>query len=192
MPNSKLFTTSYDRFKRVSTLTRRVTAKKALARFAYRYRLAESFEGMYAPKVGKTLLGYDAITKVFLSYTAYEALICPALKLRIQRVAPIMVNVILNSDIDEKLRSNTKLISYLAKYTTDSKLKHKIKLTANATLDDIACVAYGIRNVFAHGELTASAIGLSRKEQRDSMLDLADAILDYCDELFTDCVEKLR
>jgi hypothetical protein len=54
------------------------------------------------------------------------------------------------------------------------------------------CVAYAIRNVFAHGELTATPIGVALKTQRTTLEDLADFLLNYCDNIFTKCVEKLR
>ena len=66
MPNTKYLPTDYDEYVELARLTKKDYALPLLNRFAFRYRLAESFEGMIAPDIGRTLLGYNVITKVFL------------------------------------------------------------------------------------------------------------------------------
>ena len=70
MPNSKNLPISYDDYVKLAKTTSKQSHLPMLNKFAFRYRLAESFDGMIAPKVGRTLKGYDVLTKVFLSYTA--------------------------------------------------------------------------------------------------------------------------
>jgi len=52
-------------------------------------------------------------------------------------------------------------------------------------------VAFALRNVFAHGELTASVVGTETIAKRKVFTDLAESLLDYCDDKFTLCLAKL-
>lgn len=83
-------------------------------------------------------------------------------------------------------------MKYLATQDFGTELKNKINLFIDGTTDDLVCVAYGLRNKFAHGDLTASAVSTSKKKHRDDLLDLADGILDYSDELFDKCISRLN
>ena len=173
-------------------LARNKEEKKLLVRFAYRYRLAKSFAYTHAPAVGRTLAGYDAILKLFLAYTAYEQILKPAVRLHIFPILPVDRNEICDENIAIALRANSKLMKFLIEYSTDSILINKLKAFAEGKTDDVTRVAYAIRNVYAHGDLTASAIGLSTYLQQDVLWDLASFLLTYSDETFTKCVEKLR
>jgi len=192
MANDNKFPTHYTDYLRKSAITRRTDALPLLARFCNRYRLAESFEGMIAPDVGKTLAGYDVLTKIFLAYTAYEAVVKAARSLRLRDISDPALNASLNPTLAVRLRENFKLMKYLATQDFGTELKNKINLFIDGTTDDIVCVAYGLRNKFAHGDLTASAISTSKKKHRDDLLGLADGILDYSDELFDKCISRLN
>ena len=191
MPNEKNLPTDYDEYVELAKLSKRLTALPLLNRFAFRYRLAEDFEGIVAPNVGRTLAGYNVITKIFLSYTAYEAIVRAGRNLRVHSVLTHELNTRFDNKLAIKLRENKKLESYLLSYPCDSSLMNKLKLFFNGNTSDIICVAYAIRNVFAHGDLTASAIGTETKAQRKVFTDLANSLLDYCDETFTLCLKRL-
>jgi hypothetical protein len=191
MPNENQFPTDYDTYLKLAKSTHKTTALTHLTRFAFRYRLAEDFEGMKAPNVGKTLAGYEVITKIFLAYTAYEAIVKAARYLRVRSVLNHELNTRFEPALAEKLRMNEKLKEFLLAYPKDEALSNKVKLFFDGTTSDIVCVAYTLRNIFAHGDLTASAIGTETIAKREVYADLANAILDYCDETFSECLTRL-
>jgi len=61
----------------------------------------------------------------------------------------------------------------------------------DGTDDDIVCLAYGIRNLYAHAELTTTDILDGTVKQRAVLVDVADMILDYCDKTFSSFMDKL-
>lgn len=193
MPTKAKFPNSYSKFVSKNRLgIRRKQVRLNLLRFVYRYRLAESFEGLIAPDVGRTRLGYDVITKIFLANTAYELIVKTAFMLSIPSVRELEENGVINEEVAVKIRNNEVLKGFLLKYPNhQTDLLIKLRLFYSESTSDISCVSYAIRNIFAHGDLTATAIGTEKKERREVLLDLADAMLDYCDELFTKCVNKL-
>lgn len=191
MPNEKNLPTDYDEYVELAKLSKRLTALPLLNRFVFRYRLAEDFEGLVAPNVGRTLEGYNVITKIFLSYTAYEAIVRASRNLRLHSIYSHELNTRFEPNLAIKIRENQKLKDFLLSYQHDVALKNKLLLFFNGTTHDIICVAFAIRNVFAHGDLTASAIGTETKAKRKVFTDLANSLLDYCDETFTLCLKRL-
>jgi hypothetical protein len=191
MPNAKNLPTDYDEYVVIAKLTKKDFALPLLNRFAFRYRLAESFEGMIAPDIGRTLEGYNVITKVFLAYTAYEAVVKAARRLGVYSVLTHDLNTIFDKKLAPKLRANHKLTSFLIANTHDSGLINKLNLSFSGTTEDVLCVAYALRNVFAHGDLTATSIGTETKAKRKDFTDLANSLLDYSDDTFTQCLERL-
>ena len=183
---------SFKLFKATVNLRLHSENKKLLTRFVYRYRLAKSFTEIIADDIGRTLKGYNAILKVFLTYTAYEQLLKASNGLRVYGLDGIDKNRIVDIELAERLRKNKQLINFLIEYSTDSILIGQLAAFRKNKNNDIVCVAYAIRNVFAHGELTATPIGIALKDERTTLLDLADFLLNYCDDIFTKCVEKLR
>ena len=191
MPNKSL-PSSFKQFKATVNLRLHSENKKLLTRFVYRYRLAKSFKEIIATDIGRTIKGYNAILKVFLTYTAYEQLLKASNGLRVYGLDGIGKNRIVDIELAERLRKNKQLINFLIEYSTDSLLIGQLAAFRKNKNNDIVCVAYAIRNVFAHGELTATPIGVALKDERTTLLDLADFLLNYCDDTFTKCVEKLR
>ena len=189
---SKNLPSSFKLLKATVNLRLHSENKKLLTRFVYRYRLAKSFTEIIADDIGRTLKGYNAILKVFLTYTAYEQLLKASNGLRVYGLDGIGTNRIVDIEIAERLRKNKQLINFLIEYSTDSVLIGQLAAFRKNKNNDIVCVAYAIRNVFAHGELTATPIGVALKDERTTLLDLADFLLNYCDDTFTKCVEKLR
>ncbi len=189
---TKNLPSAFKQFKSTSNLRSHNKNKKLLARFVYRYRLAKSFTEIVAKDIGRTIKGYNAILKVFLTYTAYEQLLKGAYGLRIFGLDSLDRNRIVDIHLAERLRNNKQLIDFLIEYSTDSILIGQLVAFRKSKNNDVVCVAYAIRNVFAHGELTATPIGVALKTQRTTLGDLADFLLNYCDNIFTKCVEKLR
>jgi hypothetical protein len=184
--------TSFAEFRKIGELHRHQIERKLLSRFCYRYRLAKSFQETKADGVGRTLKSYDAILKVFLSYTAYEVLIKSANRLRIFNVQPIQINQIMNKRIADTMRVHQKIIEFLIEHSTDVELKKKIEEFKNNNSNDIICIAYALRNTYAHGGLTPTGIGIRNLTEQRLLIDLANVILAYCDDIFSKSIEKLR
>jgi hypothetical protein len=191
MPNADNLPRDYSKYSNLAKKSRRLDVLPLLNKFSFRYRLAESFEGMVAPDVGRTLLGYNVVMKVFLAYTAYEAIVRTARILRLYGVDTHELNSIYDAGLAKRIRNNEKLRNYLTAYQFERGLANKLKLFFNGTTSDIVCVAYAIRNIFAHGDLTASSVGTETIAKRQQFTDLANALLDYCDDTFTKCLEKI-
>jgi hypothetical protein len=191
MPNEKKLPSDYDDYVRLAKRSTNTSAITLLNKFCFRYRLAEDFEGLKAPNVGRTLAGYDVITKIFLAYTAYEIIVKAARLVKIHSVQRHELNTIFDTQLAKKIRKNDKLKSFLINYPHEYGLSNKIKLFFNESTSDVVCVAYALRNIFAHGELTASAIGTDTIAKRKVFDELANKILDYCDDTFTICLTRL-
>lgn len=189
MANSVNLPTSFSAFKSKRKSANDGDTRKQLYRFAYRYRLAKSFEGMKASNVGKTLAGYDAILKVFLAYTAYEVLNKTAKSLNVKITSASAKS---DEKLVERLRKNDKLKKYIVESNTEYWLKEKIDLTLNGNSNDIAPICSALRHIFAHGELTPSPIGITTKGECKLLFDLADALLTYCDNIFTECTNHIN
>lgn len=189
---AKSYPTAYSQFKKPLNLLRHNENKKQLIRFVYRYRLAKSFSGMIADDIGNSIKGYNTILKLFLTYTAYEQLLNSANGLHVFQLLSVNKNFILNTQLADKLRNNKELINFLIEHSIDSILISQLAKFRDEKSDDVVCIAYAIRNVFSHGELTATAIGTRLASQRKVLDELVNFLLAYCDENFTKCVEKLR
>ena len=111
--------------------------------------------------------------------------------MRVHNVIHFDMNVILDVEVADKLRKNKKLESYLLSYKHEIGLKRKLDQFFNYGINDIVCIAYALRNIFAHGELTATSVGTETEQKRKVFIDLANSILDYCDDTFTKCINKL-
>ena len=191
MPNAKNLPYDYDAFVNFAKISHKKSAVSLLNKFSFRYRLAEDFDGIIAPNVGRTLADYNVIIKVFLAYTAYEALVKAARYLKVSSVQDIELNTRFDPNLAIKIRQNEKLKSYLLAYPHEKSVAVKVKLFFNGTTSDVVCIAYALRNIFAHGELTASVVGTETIAKRKVFTEIANSLLDYCDETFTLCLKKL-
>ena len=179
-------------FKKSKELISDGSVKQLLNRFSYRYRLARSFKGMNAPDVGKTLEGYDAILKLLLAYTVYEVILKAANKLHVPNIGPINDNQIIDAKLVEKIRKNEKLKDFLLRSATPKSVKLVLQAALTGESADISCIAFALRNFFAHGDLTPSRIGIKSKAEKKLLWDVSDVILTYCDGVFTKCVNSER
>jgi hypothetical protein len=191
MPNAKNLPSYYDEYVKLAKASKKTNAISLLNKFSFRYRLAEDFEGMIAPNVGRTLPGYNVITKIFLAYTAYEGIVRAARCLRVHSVEKHELNTVMDRELAVKIRANQKLKTYLLNYPHRGDIANKVHLFFNGTTNDIVCIAYALRNIFAHGDLTASVIGTETIAKRKLFTEIANSILDYCDDTFTLCLARL-
>ncbi len=186
--------TKYSLFMLKKRSTHKAKTAGELHRFCARYRVAKSFRALELEGYTKrTIKTYSAITSLFFVYTAYEFLVKTASSssLRIPNVEAIDSNVIFDETLAAKLRTNLVLKDILLKQTTDASLRHKLKLFYAGNFNDIVCAAYAIRNLFAHGNLTTTDVGIGLASDRRLLDGIAERMLSYCDDIFTKCVYKL-
>lgn len=191
MPHFVNLPTDYARLSKLERISSHYWAFPQLRRFAYRYRLAKSFVKIEATGFGRSIDTYSAFTKLFLTYTAYEQLIPAASRIKVSGVYPIKTNVVYNNLLAKRIRGNAKLQSFIAKSSLETWLKQRLKNMYNGTDDDIICFAFGIRSLYAHGDLTTTDIGTGLAKERKLITDTAEEILDYCNETFSECLNKL-
>jgi hypothetical protein len=184
--------TAFRNLKNTKEIRTHEKEKHQLIRFAYRYRLAYCFTNTKADGVGTTLHGYNAIHKLFLAYTAYEQLLKSTYTLKLFGVKHIAENRIENLDMADKIRAQKYITEVLIKYTRDADLLHQLKEFEDNKNNDITCIAYAIRNIYAHGDLTPTAMKIRSIKRGKIFFDLADFLLEYCDEIFTKVIDKLR
>ena len=191
MPRLVNLPADYARLGKLQRISRHYWAFPQLRQFAYRFRLAKSFTRIEASGIGRSIETYSAFTKLFLTYTAYEQLIPSAARLRVTGVSPISTNVIHNKQLTKRIRANTTLKNYFLNSQLEGWLKKRLQHMYNETDDDIICFAYAIRSLYAHGELTSTDIGTGLARERKVITDTADEILNYCDTIFSKCMDKL-
>ncbi|MDP9903255.1 hypothetical protein [Arthrobacter bambusae] len=157
--------------------------------FQARYRFAKSFQGVnvegYSPS-GSTVDDYSALLKIFFVYAAMEQL-CKVLKKQ-----PVAVSII-SPTVAKRVRKelygngNTRFAESLRKCETNGSRK-SLEAFWNGTSDDIRPILTTLRNGFAHGDFTPAGLALRSTGRREILLDLADTVLAYMNESFTEWV----
>jgi hypothetical protein len=191
MANSKNLPTDYVQYLRLAKRTYKNQALPYLNRFAFRYRLAVSFKEIIAPEVGKTLVGYNTLTKIFLAYTAFEAVTKACKVLRVNGLTYLPEIVILEPKLAKKIQTNIALKSYLLSSRFNIDLNNKLNLFYNDSIGDVSAIAFALRNVYAHGDLTASVVGAEKAKHRKNLDELATKILEFSDDAFSRCIARL-
>lgn len=200
------FPTNYNRFIRLAKTIKdhQYRSKKtasSLTRACARYNLAKSFKGMNCDGIGKyTVLGYDAITKLFLAYCSYELMHDSARILlnykNHEEIRPLTLTAIFGDDTTVTgLRNNEVLKTFVLKHI-DKKwwVQNELDKTIvtkffNGGTKDIHLLTRTLRNWFAHGNLTATPIGPTAKD-RKSIDRLTNCILKATDDMFQRCLTK--
>lgn len=144
-------------------------AKRNFILFQARWRLAWSFESLGAPGYsGAVLDGYSTGFNLFLAYTAHEQL-AKAVGRRHHEFA--MEDAPLAADVRKRLSPlQRSLLNEASKPQAESMLAFFA-----AQSDDVRAVAYGIRNMVAHGPFAGSK--LRSKVSRAVVASLAERIL---------------
>lgn len=182
---------NYDRLKNLAKFTEQTTQARMLSRFAYRYRLAKSFDKLQANDMGKTLDTYSAITKLFFAYTAYEALMSVAKKLRVRGIGSIKMHAVTDNELAVRIRRNKTLVKFIQTSEFSAELTTRLRYFFDGTIDDVCSVAFAIRSSFAHGNLTTTDVGKGLATDRKLITDLANFLLSYSNEVFDKCLDKL-
>ncbi len=188
MPATTNLPTQFEKFDKSRKLIRNSSVRQKLNRFSYRYRLARSFAGMTAPEVGETLTGYDALMKVFLTYTAYELIIGAATDLQLPHVGSKSTNTVNDENLIRQIAENESLKHYVIK-TSGKNNRATIEDTMALKNFNIAAVVFALRNGVSHGDLTPTVVGIKTKADKQMLFALSNALLNYCDSVFSDCLK---
>lgn len=153
-----------------SHLPPRTVSMQRLVLFHARWRLAWCFQELAAPGYSDAVRdGYSAAFKVFLAYTAHEQL-AKAVGLK-HSDFPLAGDPVLAADV------RVHLVRLRHEMMDQSQGGQAAGLGAfwEGASDDVRFVAYGLRNVVAHGPFTASK--LRTKKSLAVLERLAEALL---------------
>lgn len=165
-----------------------------VSKWSARFRLAKSFKSV---DLGDdysldTVNLYSAITKIFLTYSAFEQYrkiyaITDEEISQLQERCSQLTKVQKIRDLDP----NNAFCAFLEKYLTANRHKQKMqKIIADGNID-IVFLAMSARHVFAHGSFAAHSTGLSAKRFEEISQIISDFLLDCMDLDFTDRVDGL-
>jgi hypothetical protein len=210
MPNNKLLPTSFSKKNAIKDKINSLNdiTKRKLARFPYRYRFAKSFNQIDADTAIKTrtLIGYEAGMKIFLAYTCYEQIVYVANYLKIDGVNAKAFNEVINNEITTKLHKNKSFMNMIVEaYEMGITEEIESEKNRNATIlsnsldkfinnksADVLCLAYAIRNLYAHGEFTGGGAGVTNNTTRNLLYEIAEEVLSYSNKIYTQCLEKIN
>jgi hypothetical protein len=163
-----------------------------LARWSARFRLAKSFKSL---DLGDAYSGsdtpqlYSAITRIFLVYSAFE-IYCDIICFKSSKESQIKA---LQDALSQQATIKTirdldpqnAFATFLLQHLTGVKLKRTMcDFIGNEKEINVSCLAKSIRHVFAHGILTANAMGLSPKRFDQVSQIISDFLLNCMDKDF--------
>jgi len=174
-------------------------AKKTIERFLSRFRLANVFDGIKIKNddvyFSSIQSGYEASIKFFLAFTAYEEIVSCAVLLKIgshgYNRKPLQEPSL------QKVKGNLKLKKLLLMNEKNKdEMQASLEKFYTTSSSNIIPFCYGIRNSFAHGELTAMGSGSSRGKsipmESQDLFILATALLEYSETVFDKCIALLK
>ena len=186
--------------------TRNIDNTPTANRFIARLNLSRKFKGIDADGFSsETLRGYSAMLSVFLAYSAFESLANSVEENKYLASTKLTVNfsvnkhrhVFSNVKLENELRKNTELLEMLFEYADVDADKGKTQRIERLMLfymgrSDLNLIASAIRNVVAHGQLTASGGRVMTKRNAEVLFGLARLIEKECEKQFAKYVELLE
>jgi hypothetical protein len=164
------------------------------SKWSARFRLAKSFKSIdlgddYSLETVKL---YSAITKIFLTYSAFEQY-RKVYTITDEEISQLQERCSQQEKV-QKIRAldpNNAFCEFLGKYLTANRHKQKMqKIIAEGNID-IIFFAMSARHVFAHGSFAAHSTRLSAKRFEEISQIISDFLLDCMDLDFTDRVDGL-
>jgi hypothetical protein len=159
-----------------------------------RVRLAQDFQTMTLDGYNdKTTLGYSGYLQVFLTHSALERFMEVYSIQRVSdledRLTPYDPETVVKEffDLDKK----GELYNALCKHIDSRGKKTKDGLTdcRDGNCTNVAYISAAIRHIFAHGQLTASAEGVSPQNVNKACLLVSDFLLRFMDAEFTKTID---
>jgi len=162
-------------------------------RFIARYSLAKGFKGIDAHTFRRsTLMGYDAVMRLMLVFSAYDTLFVAMEKLtpHVSVTYDIDSFPIYHSKLEHDFRNNLKLIKTLKADARHGSLQRLEVFELGG--HSITCIAYGIRNMVAHGQMNPTASEANKATVAKQINQLAFLLLEACDFIFNDYLSILK
>lgn len=169
---------------------------KDVVRFASRYRVANSFKGVDLEGFSeKTIHGYNALFKLFLSWSAFEQWLKLVGLTNSDFKTKKLFDLYGASSLCEAIKEYDKgdaFYSFLLENVTKGKHREEIRKYLQGRDMNGSYLASAIRHIFAHGLLTPHA----RKAQPHNVAKICDEIstflLGIMDSEFTKSVEGVN
>lgn len=128
-------------------------------RFAARYRLARAFRGLELEGYrDATLLGYNALTRVTLAWSAFEGLL-PAVRLHLGDIPSIRArynSAACLADLRQADQSG-KFLAFIRDRLTKKSQREELDKYLDGKDCCVLTIARGVRHIFVHGPLTPNA-----------------------------------
>jgi hypothetical protein len=159
----------------------------AFSRYRARYKLAQGLDSITVEGLSQaTTDSYFAALRVTLAYTALEALeaaLSDGPGTQVQNVK--LIEQLLHERNSEMCQALLESIDP----GTHQREREKFRKLLDGESKNLRSAAYAIRNLMAHGVLTANRLGLDKSRARRQLLnDLADCVLAAADKRFSNHV----
>jgi len=161
----------------------------AFSRYRARYKLARGLSAIEVEGLAEsTVESYFVALRVTLAYTALESLETAQ---SVGRETQVLDAKLLAQLLDKRNSDMCKALLESISSTDHSKERVEFQKLLDGDSKNLRIAAYAIRNLMAHGVLTAHRLGLDKSKARRQMLnDLADCVLNTANDRFTKHVAK--
>ncbi len=163
-----------------------------LRQFFARYVLAKGFKGLKITDISpRTLRGYDAMFKVQIAYSAFDALLegVALFSHRSDLEYKRFKHKIINPELANSIRANNENLILVSISHANSTFARQLESVYSARSDNVMHIASAIRHLSAHGLLTVNGARLDLAKNVKDLNILADLVIKYTDDLFTEFVE---
>lgn len=214
-------TEEHDAFRKWSKFLKATQTKNTptINRFQARYQFSRKYKGIDADLKEETLNGYSKIFHVFLAHSAFDALIKGTDELAKRDESPLVVDLkmdknnhlMINDEIANELRkvkgmgeiltayadNETRIARLKAFYNieyTNTEMQNLKLMKARETVknsNNLLVVASAIRNLVAHGQLSATGANAVPKKNARAIENLAKFVEFKTIELFGQYVDAL-
>jgi len=161
----------------------------AFARYRARYKLAHGLDSITVDGLSQTTEeSYFVALRVTLAYTALESL---EKALSVGPGTQVIDEELLGQLLDKRNSEMCKALLMSIDPDRHAKERKKFQKLLDGESKNLRFAAYAIRNLMAHGVLTANRLGLDKARARRQLLDeLANCVLAAADARFTNHVSS--
>lgn len=161
----------------------------AFSRYRARYKLAQGLDSITVEGMAQaTVESYFVALRVTLAYTALESL---EKALSVGPGTQVIDEKLLEQLLDKRNSEMCQALLESIDPDNHPREREKFRKLLDGESKNLRSAAYAIRNLMAHGVLTANRLGLDKSKARRQLLnDLADCVLAAADKRFTKCVSS--
>jgi len=160
-------------------------------RFGARYRLARAFKGLDLDGYSiETKIGYEALTKVTLHWSAFEQL-KKSINMEDTRELVKNYNFSILANNIRKLDADGSFFKFLKKHLSNNSQAQSLSDFIEGKNDNLLLLSKFIRHIFLHGPLSANVSGNSPLVVREICDLLSDLLVTIMNKEFKKCVDSL-